>query len=143
MITMKFGGTSVGDLQRLRDVVSIVRSHLSLKPLVVASAMSGVTDMLLETAQLAVRRENARVEENIKSLTSKHFEVASSLIEDAQRRKELSGRETALFKDLANLFRGVGLLRELSVRSLDAIAAYGEILSCLQIAAVLNENGIA
>ena len=99
MITMKFGGTSVGDLQRLRDVVSIVRSHLSLKPLVVASAMSGVTDMLLETAQLAVRRENARVEENIKSLTSKHFEVASSLIEDAQRRKELSGREIALFKD--------------------------------------------
>ena len=143
MITMKFGGTSVGDLQRLRDVVSIVRSHLSLKPLVVASAMSGVTDMLLETAQIAVRRENARVEENIKSLTSKHFEVASSLIEDAQRRKELSGRETALFKDLANLFRGVGLLKELSVRSLDAIAAYGEILSCLQIAAVLNENGIA
>lgn len=143
MITMKFGGTSVGDLQRLGDVVAIVRSSLSLKPLVVASAMSGVTDMLLDTAQLAVRRETARVDENIQALKLKHLEVAESLIADPQRRKELSDRENTLFKNLANLFRGVGLLKELSVRSLDAIAAHGEILSCLQIAAILNENGIA
>lgn len=143
MITMKFGGTSVGDLQRLEDVVSIVRSSLPLKPLVVASAMSGVTDMLLDTAQLAVRRETERVDENIQTLKLKHLEVAESLLANPQRRKELSDREDTLLKNLANLFRGVGLLKELSVRSLDAIAAHGEILSCLQIAAILNENGIA
>jgi len=143
MITMKFGGTSVGDTQRLKDVISIVQSYLSLKPVVIASAMSGVTDMLLETAKLAVRRETERVEQNFQSLKSKHLKVAESLISDSERKKELTARENTLFSDLDNLFRGVGLLKELSVRSLDAIAAYGEILSCLQITAILNENGIA
>ena len=57
MLTMKFGGTSVGDIQRLQEVVSIVQSHLSRQPVVVASAMGGVTDVLLETAQLAVQRD--------------------------------------------------------------------------------------
>jgi len=143
MITMKFGGTSVGDTERLRDVVKIVKSHLPLKPAVIASAMSGVTDMLLETAQLAVQRKIEKVENNFEALKEKHILVAEVLVTDPERRKKLTAREYNIFNDLANLFRGVGLLKELSVRSLDAIASYGEILSCLQIAAILNDNGVS
>jgi aspartokinase/homoserine dehydrogenase 1 len=47
-----------------------------------------------------------------------------------------------MFDELSDLFHGVGLLKELSVRSLDAIASFGEILSCMQIAAILNDCGI-
>jgi len=45
MITMKFGGTSVGDIPRLKEVTEIVGSCKGRSPVVVASAMSGVTDL--------------------------------------------------------------------------------------------------
>ena len=64
MLTMKFGGTSVGDIQRLQEVASIVHSYLPQQPVVVASAMAGVTNILLETADLAVHRETERVKKN-------------------------------------------------------------------------------
>ncbi len=140
MITMKFGGTSVGDIQRLKDVVTIVKAHMPLKPAVVASAMSGITDTLLETARLSAQHETDEVQGNFESLKEKHFHVANTLVGNPKRKKELIDRQKIIFEELGNLLRGVGLLKELSPRSLDAIASYGEILSCLQIAAVLNDN---
>ncbi|MEJ2247978.1 MAG: aspartate kinase, partial [Acidobacteriota bacterium] len=143
MITMKFGGTSVGDIQRLQDVVTIVRSHLSTQPAIVASAMAGITDTLLDTAQLAVERETDKVHVNFETLKQRHLDVADSLIADSERRNKLIDSQSEIFDKLANLLRGVGLLRELSVRSLDAIASCGELLSCQQIAAILNDKDIA
>ena len=142
MITMKFGGTSVGDVKRLEDVVSIVRSYLSRRPVVVASAMAGVTDLLLDTAQLAVRRKNSRVEANIAALMDKHTRVAEALVPPSERRGKLIERQRRLIEELANLYRGVSLLKELSVRSLDALASYGEMLSCLQLTAILDSRGV-
>jgi aspartokinase/homoserine dehydrogenase 1 len=142
MITMKFGGTSVGDIQRLQDIVTIVQSCLPLQPSIVASAMSGVTDALLETAHIAVQRDSDKVKSNFESLKRKHLDVANSLITDPDRKKELIDSQIKIFDRLENLLRGVGLLKELSVRSLDAIAACGELLSCQQIAAILNDRGI-
>ncbi|HTX19760.1 MAG TPA: aspartate kinase [Bacteroidota bacterium] len=142
MLTMKFGGTSVGDIQRLQDVASIVRSFLPRHPLVVASAMAGVTNTLLESAELALRRDTERVKKNVEALKEKHLNIANTLLKHAGRHKDLIHRHAQLIDELSNLYRGVGLLRELSVRSLDAIASYGEIMSCLQLAAVFNDHGI-
>ena len=142
MITMKFGGTSVGDIPRLREVVSIIQSNAAEHPVVVASAMGGVTDVLLQTAQLAVQRETGQVEAHIGALKERHLQIVSELIRSADRRKELEHSLSLLLDDLLNLYNGVGLLRELSARSLDAIASFGEILSCMQIAAILNDNAI-
>jgi bifunctional aspartokinase / homoserine dehydrogenase 1 len=142
MITMKFGGTSVGDIERLQEVVAIVHSNRSRQPVVVASAMSGVTDMLLSTAQLAVQRETDSVKMNIEALKIKHRQVLDALVNQEELCNELLNRQSALINKLATLYRGVGLLGELSLRSLDAIASFGEKLSCLQIAAILNNNGI-
>ena len=142
MITMKFGGTSVGDIQRLQEVAVIVHSYLARHPVVVASAMSGVTNTLLETAQLAVQRETEKVKHNLDVLKEKHLNVANTLLKDAGRHRELLQRQSTLIEELSNLYRGVSLLRELSVRSLDAIASYGEILSCLQLAAIFNDSNV-
>jgi bifunctional aspartokinase / homoserine dehydrogenase 1 len=142
MITMKFGGTSVGDIPRLREVVSIVQSHVAKQPVVVASAMGGVTDVLLQTAQFAVQRETARVELSIAALKERHLQVANALVRHEERREELIHSHSLLFDELLNLYNGVGLLKELSVRSLDAIASFGEILSCTQLAAILTDSGI-
>ena len=140
MITMKFGGTSVGDLQRLQEVAAIVHSYLPQRPVVVASAMAGVTNTLLDTAQLAVQRDTDRVKKNIEALKEKHLDVANTLLKHAVRHKELIHRHSQLIDELTNLYRGVSLLKELSVRSLDAIASFGEILSCLQLAAILSDH---
>ena len=142
MLTMKFGGTSVGDIQRLREVVSIVQSYLNRKPIVVASAMGGVTDLLLETAQLAVQRKIDQVGKKIDALREKHFQVIAALVKAEDRRKDLHHSQSLVFDELTNLYHGVSLLRELSVRSLDAIASFGEILSCMQIAAILTDHDI-
>jgi aspartate kinase len=139
---MKFGGTSVGDIQRLQEVASIVRTYLPQRPIVVASAMAGVTNTLLETAQLALQRETDRVKKNVETLKEKHLNIANTLLKDALRHRELIQRQSALIDELANLYRGVSLLKELSVRSIDAIASFGEILSCLQLAAILKDNGV-
>jgi aspartokinase/homoserine dehydrogenase 1 len=142
MITMKFGGTSVGDISTLQGVVSIVRSRISCRPVLVASAMGGVTNILLDTAQLAVRRETAKVDGNVRDLREKHARVAAALVKQGERQRELLEAQSRIFGELTNLLHGVSLLKELSVRSLDAIASFGEILSCVQIAFILNDSEI-
>lgn len=142
MLTMKFGGTSVGDVPRLQEVVSIVKTFLHEKPVVVASAMSGVTNLLLDSAQLALQRKNEQVQVNLTTLRDKHIAIAQAFIKNDDRRTQLIKQQQALLDELANIYHGVALLKELSLRSLDAIASFGEIFSCNQIAAILNESGV-
>ncbi len=142
MITMKFGGTSVGDVPQLREVTAIVRQFLPERPVVVASAMGGLTNILLDTAQKAVDRKTGEVQNAVAEIRERHLTIANVLIHDHQRRGVLIKEQEKMFTELANFYHGVALLRELSPRSLDAIAAFGELLSCRQIAAILEENGI-
>ncbi len=142
MLTMKFGGTSVGDVLRLQEVVSIVKTFLPEEPVIVASAMSGVTNILLDSAQRAVERNSDAVARNVQTLRDKHLAIAHALVHDDNRKARLIAQQEVLIDELANLFHGVALLKELSPRSLDAIASFGEILSCNQISAILEESGI-
>jgi aspartate kinase len=142
MLTMKFGGTSVGDIPRLREVVSIVRSYLDRKPIIVASAMGGVTDVLLNTAHLALQRETDATAQNMRELKERHLRVITALVQDSSNQAGILHRQALLFDELANLYHGVSLLRELSPRSLDAIASFGEVFSCMQIAAIFMDHAI-
>lgn len=139
---MKFGGTSVGDVPRLQEVVSIVRQFLGEQPVVVASAMGGLTNVLLETAQKAVERRTGEVNNAVAAIQDRHLKIANTLVQDYPRRAALIAAQQEMIDDLSNFYQGVALLRELSPRSLDAIAAFGELLSCRQIAAILEDSGI-
>jgi aspartate kinase len=143
MITMKFGGTSVGDVQRLREITEIVRAGLDKGIVVVASAMSGVTDMLLFTANAALRDESAKVNETIEALSKKHSQIAEALVTRPESRDKLLNCYARLFEELNGIYKGVGWLGELTPRSLDAAASFGERLSCAQITAVFEDAGIA
>jgi bifunctional aspartokinase / homoserine dehydrogenase 1 len=143
MITMKFGGTSVGNIERLENVVSIIQENLSTHPVVVASAMSGVTDMLLDTATSALQRDDHRVKRIIDELMERHFNIVNSLVKDSELREALILHDKQLFEQLTSLCLGVSLLRELSARSLDAIVSFGELLSCMQIADILKDRGFS
>ena len=128
---------NASDIERLQEVASIVKSQYSGKPVIVASAMTGITNLLLETAQFALNRQDDQVCANLEIIKDKHLQAIQALIRQAARKKKLIERQASLIAELRNLYHGVSLLKELSVRSLDAIASFGEILSCMQLAVFL------
>ncbi len=130
MLVMKFGGTSLGDGKRIGTVVSLVRSRLNRNPLVVCSAHGGVTDLLLSGAHNA-----AAGSPDLSTVRSREYELLDAL-----------SLPTALVEDdlerLDQMFRGLALLGELTPRSLDQVASFGERMSVKAITAVLNREGI-
>ena len=141
MIVMKFGGTSVGTAERIRGVVERVRERLALRPVVVVSALSGVTDQLIRGAQIALERKPG-TEEIVQELKTRHREVATELTTAGDARLALFTHINAVLAELSAFFVGVHNLAELSPRSLDAISAMGERLSHEIVSAALNEQGV-
>jgi aspartate kinase len=138
---MKFGGTSVADAACMEQVASLVQEALPHAPLVVLSAMSKTTDALFGAARLA---EAGRLEEALEAaaaLRARHGEAADRLFGGAVA-PELAGALDAEFAGLEVLLRGVAMLRELSPRSMDAIAGTGELLSTRVFGAFLAARGV-
>jgi aspartate kinase len=134
MIVMKFGGTSVGSAAAMRRVASIVERARKRKPAVVVSAVSKVTDRLLAAARAAQARTGAP-EKLLEDLAATHRSILS----------ELSLPADLVDGDLLQLgeaLRGIYLLRELTSRSLDYVASFGEVLSSKIVAALLDSQGV-
>ena len=140
----KFGGTSVADpdaIQRLINIVRQARSRDGRGPAVVVSAMSGVTDSLLGIAAAA---GGGRVDDAIarlEQLRERHVKAAAALA-PTEAKGALGTQITAQFDDLASLARALGVIREVSARSLDVVAAAGELLSSRIVTAALHEADI-
>lgn len=124
-LVMKFGGSSVADAACMRRVAALVDAALPQAPLVVLSAMGKTTNALFEAARQAEAGGLAAALAGIERLRGSHRDASL----------DLSGAEapglSAAFEELELLLRGVALLRELSPRTLDAIASFGERLSTL------------
>lgn len=120
---MKFGGSSVGAPDRIARVVEIVRGRLPRKPVVVLSAFRGVTDDLLELGREALGADLSR----LKSIEARHREAAAALGVDF-------APVEPLLAELGELTRGVSLLKELTPRTLDRLAGFGERL-CVRLVA--------
>jgi aspartate kinase len=144
MVVQKFGGTSVADpdaIQRLIQIVRTARTRDGRGPAVVVSAMSGVTDSLLAIAAAA---GGGRVDDalsRLDQLRERHVKAAATLA--AKEAKGALGTQiSAQFDDLVSLVRALGVLREVTVRSLDVVAAAGELLSSRIVTSALNEAGV-
>src|SRR5579862_6866829 len=140
---MKFGGTSVGDANRIRSAAAIAAEASKQRGVVVVvSAMSGVTNTLIAAAGKSATGDEAAAEALTKSLREKHHEAISKLVLDIETRRELFSEIDALIERAANYCRGCALLGELSPRALDVIAGTGERLTARVTAAVLREMGL-
>ena len=141
MIVMKFGGTSVESAAALRRVVEIVRAHLERRPVVVVSAMGKTTNGLLAVASEAARGRRAQALQRLAEL--RRFHLAEGLAPAAEaERAELEQLIEEHFRELAELVGGLSVLGELTPRSLDAVASYGERLSSRILAAALRGAGV-
>lgn len=135
MIVMKFGGTSVGDGDRINRVLDIIAARSDEAPVVVSSAMGKTTDRLVAAAGSAVRGAMDECREHINALATAHQDALAILTDRLPdpRRREYGERLTALLSDLASLLEGIGLLKELSPRTSDAVLSFGERLATLLI----------
>jgi aspartokinase/homoserine dehydrogenase 1 len=138
MKVLKFGGTSVGSPERIREVIRIVRSQDN-PCVVVVSAFSGVTDELKHISELAARREDTFIG-RFDKLILKHKDYAKQLITTTVLTPVYEGIEN-IASDLRETLDGIYLLRESNKRALDTVLSAGELFSSLIIKTLL-ENSI-
>jgi len=138
---MKFGGTSVEDAQAFARVADIVSSRSELRPIVVVSAMSGLTDALLLSARQASEGEPRTAIRSLDPHLERHLAVAGSL-PDEPRQAILSTIEAAR-KEIANLLETISEPTASAPALTDAVLSYGELLSSALLVAILCERGLA
>jgi aspartate kinase len=140
---IKFGGTSVGDAVRIRKVVEIIRDAARDSELVVVvSAMSGVTNKLVEAASRSEAADFRSVEMIFQELRERHRAVVGELIHSPATQARIHQELELVFEEGERLCQGTALLRELTVRARDSISSLGERLSAPVVAAVLAECGL-
>lgn len=144
MIVMKFGGTSVADAARIQEVAKIVANEHARQPVVVVSAMSQVTNTLVELANLAAKGNHAnKIGLGIKRLRKIHNEtIATMQLEPTVSKPLLELVDDKLTK-LSEVLGSISALGELTPRGSDLIVSFGERISIHIVAAALVKNGVS
>lgn len=132
----------MGSADRMRVAAQICSGQKSKRPVVaVVSAMSKVTDLLLDTLRHAEAGDDAGVDTGIRDLAERHRETCRLLLKPQQRAAASSGIE-ALISDFRRIAHGIRMLGERPPRSVDEAVAIGERLSALLLSEYLNAEGI-
>ncbi len=141
MKVMKFGGSSVQDAERIKNACSIVAEEAGKgKTAVVFSAMKGITNLLIESSNIA-SKGSTEYKELIETLYSRQVEAVKGLISGSDAEKTLS-RIDEMVSELKNILHGIELVKECSPRSQDLVVSFGERLNNFLITSYLNSTGI-
>lgn len=143
MIVVKFGGTSVGDADRVANAIEIVAQRRELKPVVVVSALAGVTNDLVAASEAACEKRPERVAEIVAEIRARHEDVALRLV---QQRSDFY--ETFLKKldkqveQIDTILRGIAYLGEITPRAKDKVMSIGEQLSSVLFAYTMKMRAL-
>ena len=142
---MKFGGTSVADPDALNRLIGIVRQQQARNaggaaPVVVVSALSGVTDTLVAVTRLAAEGEADQATASLKALLERHLAVTTAITSESRSATLAAVQQE--FDELIGLVHALAVLREVSPRSLDAVMAVGELVSSRIVAAALSDHRV-
>jgi aspartate kinase len=144
MVVQKFGGTSVADpdaVRRLIEIARAARARDGRGPVLVVSAMSKVTDVLLTIAAEAGAAKTDSALGHVDQLRERHLAMARDLAGQGDV-ATLSTHINEQFDQLAAVVKALAVLREVSFRTLDVVAAMGELLSSRIIASALVNAGL-
>ena len=137
MNILKFGGTSVGSSEGIRTLISILRERdQDNYPVVVLSAMHGVTNLLQTMAEKAVVAEEYTAE--LKEIEEKHFEVVRTLL-PASAQNPVYTRLKIYFNELEDILQSVYTLKELSPQTRDLILSFGERCSTFMVSHIAKQ----
>jgi aspartate kinase len=142
MIVVKFGGTSVGAVPQIDQAARIVHSMRESKPVVVVSAMGGVTDLLLQAGEAAVTGQTQQRDDKLWEIRSRHDRAINELFKSRSTVHELQDTQRVIWEEIQKIFTGVSLLREMSPRSRDLISSFGERLIVPIFSRYLRELGL-
>jgi aspartokinase/homoserine dehydrogenase 1 len=141
MQVLKFGGTSVANAENIKKVINIVSDAIKKEStIVVVSALGGITDLLLDAATLASLGKETYIEK-LNLIEQRHKDCINNLVGDSAKNELFQMLEKGC-TELNNLCDGLFMLGELTMRSKDKIASYGEKLSSQIITAAFNDKGI-
>jgi bifunctional aspartokinase / homoserine dehydrogenase 1 len=139
---MKFGGTSMGSAERIRVAARLAAEQGARRPVVVVvSAMSKVTDLLLDSLRKAEAGDQADLDANLEKLSARHRECCSGLLPKEKQAAATAGLE-GLIAEFARIAKGVMMLGERPPRSVDEAVAVGERLSAYLMALHMESEGI-
>lgn len=138
MKVLKFGGTSVGSVKSILSVKAIVEKEAKKQPvIVVVSALGGITDKLLYTAQLALKGDEAWQRE-YKAMVERHHNIIDTIITDTDAREKLFTKVDSLLEQLKSIYFGVFLIHDLSDKTQNTIVSYGERISSRIVATLIR-----
>lgn len=142
LLVMKFGGTSMGSAERIRVAGSICAGQMRQRPVVaVVSAMSKVTDLLLDTLRKAEGDDRAGLDAGLARLEERHIQTCRELLPAPKLDSALEAVHS-IIADFRRIAQGIMMLGERPPRSVDEAVAAGERLSALLAAAYLEANGV-
>ena len=138
MKVMKFGGTSVGSVNSILNLKSIVETAAKQENvIVVVSALGGITDKLIKSAEMAVNGNEAFKEE-FQQIVARHHELIYSIIQCEEKRAELLQEVDKLLNELNNIYHGLALINNITPKSEATIVSYGERLSSRIVTALID-----
>ncbi len=142
MIVLKFGGTSVGDGIRIGRVADLVAARRGDKPLVVVSAMGGITDLLEELKSSSKAKDRAAAEGALDVLAARHRAALDALALPDSEAKARARQLELEMERVRQLSLGISLLQEVSLRTSDSLLCMGELVASRFVAAALRTRGV-
>src|SRR5580704_1042114 len=140
-MVMKFGGTSLGSAERVQVAARLTTEQHARRPVViVVSAMSKVTDLLLDSMKRAEAGDEAGLDANLAALTEKHETCCKHLLPASRQKNAIDGVH-ALIAEFSRIVKGMLMLGERPLPATDRAVAIGERLSALMMAAYLESQG--
>ena len=137
MKVLKFGGSSVGSVYSIISVKRIVEA-VEEPVIVVVSALGGITDQLIKVSQMAAEGDSA-YEKQYRDIVNRHIEMVYTVIPAGESRIVLLDKVNELLSELKDIFQGIYLIRDLSPKTSDTIVSYGERLSSIIVANLIND----
>jgi aspartokinase/homoserine dehydrogenase 1 len=140
MRVLKFGGSSVGNSERVKNVIDIIKRTQTTNVAVIFSAFQGITDELIKVSRQAARGNNS-YEDLFHQIEKRHIMLAKDLISVKSQSRVLANLKLNL-NELEDVLHGVFLVKELSLRTLDFIMSFGERFSAYIISEAMKDAGI-
>ncbi|MBR5594516.1 MAG: bifunctional aspartate kinase/homoserine dehydrogenase I [Bacteroidaceae bacterium] len=138
MKVMKFGGTSVGSVESILSLKKIVEEAArNERVIVVVSALGGITDKLIKTANLAVNGD-AAFNEEFREIVARHHRLIDTVITNDNKRTALLEEVDMLLGELNNIYQGLALINNMTAKSEATIVSYGERISSRIVTALID-----
>lgn len=141
LIVMKFGGTSVQDSDSISNVINIV-SGIKAKKIVVVSAIARATTALENIARLSADNKTDEADKLLEEIINRHHTIINNLVSDTKLKAAAVEKIIFHHRQITELIKGLAILNELTLRTLDTFRAFGELMSSAAIFSAMRNRGL-